>query len=131
MSVTRQFIRYCIVGVASNATAYGVFLILIAASIEAKVAVTIVYVLVATFSFVVNRAWTFASKGNWLASAARFLLAYGLGYGLNLLILLIFRDHYHYPAALVQAGAVVVVAVTLFLVSKLYIFRQVRLLDVE
>jgi putative flippase GtrA len=124
MSVTRQFIQYCIVGVVSNASAYCLFLVMIASGVEAKVSMSIVYVLAAAFSFWANRKWTFAFTGNWISNTARFLGAQGSGYGLNLLILLMFHDRLHWPAAIVQASAILIVAIYMFLISKAFVFRQ-------
>lgn len=124
MSVTRQFIQYCIVGVVSNVSAYCLFLVMIASGVEAKVSMSIVYVLAAAASFWVNRNWTFAFTGNWVSNTARFLGAQCSGYGLNLLILFMFHDRLHCPAAIVQAAAILIVAIYMFLISKAFVFRQ-------
>jgi putative flippase GtrA len=124
MKATRQFIQYCIVGVASNAVAYGVFLLLVWQGVEAKISMSIVYAFGAAFSFWMNRTWTFAFTGNWIGSTARFLGAHLSGYLLNLIILMIFRDRFHFPAAIVQAAAIGLVAIYMFLASKLYVFRE-------
>jgi putative flippase GtrA len=124
LNVKRQFLQYCIVGVSTNALAYGLFLLLLQIGIEAKFSMSIVYVLAATVSFCMNRIWTFSFRGDWLGNTARFLGAQLSGYFLNLLILLVFRDYYHYPAAFVQAVAILVVALYMFSVSKAFVFRQ-------
>jgi putative flippase GtrA len=124
VSVKRQFIQYCIVGVLTNALAYGLFLLVLASGVEAKFSMSIVYVLAAAVSFLVNRTWTFSFTGTWLSNTARFLGAQVSGYLLNLLILLVFRDHYHYPAAYVQAVAILVIALYMFAISKVFVFRQ-------
>lgn len=124
MSVKRQFLQYCIVGVSTNALAYGLFLLLLQSGIDAKFSMSIVYVLAASISFWINRVWTFSFTGNWLSNTARFMGAQISGYLLNLVILLMFRDRYHYPAAIVQAVAILVVAFYMFAISKVFVFGQ-------
>ncbi|WP_158939967.1 GtrA family protein [Burkholderia sp. S171] len=123
-TVTGQLIRYCVVGLCANAASYVAFLLLMHLGMDAKIAMTCVYLVAATVSFLLNRKWTFAHSGNIFGIAVRYALAQLAGYLLNLLILVVFRDHLRFGAALVQACAVPIVAVFLFAVSKFLVFRS-------
>ena len=122
-TVTGQLIKYCVVGLFANATGYAAFLILTHLGLDPKIAMTCVYLVAATASFLMNRKWTFVHDGKMFGIAVRYALAQLAGYLLNLLILIVFRDHMRFSAALVQACAIPIVAVFLFAVSKFLVFR--------
>ncbi|EKE44163.1 GtrA family protein [Oceaniovalibus guishaninsula JLT2003] len=71
--------RYGIVGIGSNLFCYAVFLGLIAASVPAVPASGGVYILGLTISYLLNRSWSFRSRGSHASDLPRFLLAYGIG----------------------------------------------------
>lgn len=123
-TVTGQLIKYCVVGFCANALSYGSFLLLTHLGMDPKIAMTCLYLIAATASFLLNRKWTFSHDGEMFGIAVRYALAQLAGYLLNLLILIVFRDHMGFSAALVQACAVVTVAVFLFAVSKFLVFRS-------
>ncbi len=51
----RQLIRYGLVGIGSNLTIYGVYLLITQHGIEPKIAMTITYILGVTIGFIGNR----------------------------------------------------------------------------
>lgn len=75
----KQFSRYSIVGLANNAFLYGLFLVLIYASIDAVMASVIVYVIGVLISYALNKYWSFESRSSHKHDAPRFVLAYGIG----------------------------------------------------
>jgi putative flippase GtrA len=119
-----QLIRYGLVGVASNATIYCVYLLITYLGVEPKAAMTLVYTLGAFIGFIGNRKWTFAHQGNATHAALRYVVAHSFGYLLNFLILYIFVDHLGYPHQWVQAAAIIIVAGFLFIVFKFFVFRE-------
>lgn len=120
----RQLIRYGLVGVASNTAIYLVYLLITYLGMEAKSAMTLVYFVGATIGFVGNRTWTFAHLGNPGSAVLRYVLAHSFGYLLNLLILYIFVDRLGYAHQWIQAVAIIIVAVFLFLVFKYFVFNE-------
>lgn len=120
----RQLIRYGVVGMASNLTAYFVYLLITYYGVEPKIAMTLVYVIGATIGFIGNRKWTFAHRGNSTSAVLRYVLAHLLGYLLNFLILFTFVDCLGYAHQWVQAVAIIIVAVFLFIVFKYFVFRE-------
>ncbi|MDO9213372.1 MAG: GtrA family protein [Methylococcales bacterium] len=119
-----ELIRYGLVGVASNATIYCVYLLITYLGVEPKAAMTLVYILGASIGFIGNRKWTFAHQGNATSAAIRYVLAHSFGYVLNFLILYTFVDHLSYAHQWVQAAAIIIVAGFLFIVFKYFVFRE-------
>lgn len=121
-----QLIRYVLVGMASNAAGYMAYLLLTHFVSSPMVAVTVVYLVIASLSFLGNRKITFAHEGGMMRAGVRYIFAQLLGYGINLGMLLVFVDICGYDHRLVQAAAVVVVAGYLFISLKYCVFRESR-----
>ena len=119
-----QLIRYGLVGVASNAAIYLVYLLLTYLGMEAKSAMTLVYLIGASIGFVGNRKWTFAHRGDSRSAALRYVLAHVFGYMLNFLILYTFVDRFGYAHQWVQAAAIIIVAAFLFVIFKYFVFNE-------
>jgi putative flippase GtrA len=120
----QQLLRYGIVGVASNASMYGVYLLLTYWGIEPKTAMTMVYLFGATLGFFGNKQWTFAHRGDAKRAMLRYVVAHSVGYMLNFLLLYTFVDRLGYPHQWVQAAAIGVVAACLFVIFKYFVFRH-------
>jgi len=119
--IDKQVIRYLIVGVASNLIGYLFYLALTRLGVGHKTAMSCIYVIGAAISFYLNRRWTFRAARPIRAGLARYLLALALGYLLNLAWLYIFVDLLGWRHELVQAGAIVVIAVYFFMINKYYV----------
>lgn len=117
-----QFMRYIVVGATSNLLLYLAYIGLTAGGLGHKTAMTLLYITGGVLTFVVNRTWSFNHKGSGHAALARYLVAYVLGYLFNLTLLWIFVDRLHQPHQAVQAAAIVLVAVSLFLMNKFWVF---------
>jgi len=120
----RQLIRYALVGVASNAVIYIVYLFMTCFGVEPKTAMTLVYIIGASIGFIGNRKWTFAHRGDSFSAVLRYMLAHLSGYLLNYLILFTFVDRLGYAHQWVQAVAIMIVAGFLFIVFKYFVFRE-------
>jgi putative flippase GtrA len=120
----RQLIRYGFVGVLSNAIIFCIYLFLTYLGIAPKASMTFLYAVGASIGFVGHRRWTFLHLGDARNSAQLYLLAHLLGYTLNFLIIFIFVDRFGFDHKWVQAFAVLVVALLLFIVLKYYVFRK-------
>jgi len=120
----RQLIRYGLVGAASNAVVYLLYLLITRLGVEPKTAMTLVYIIGGFIGFIGNRKWTFAHRGGASGAALRYVLAHLSGYSLNFLILFTFVDHLGYAHQWVQAAAILIVAGFLFIIFKYFVFRE-------
>jgi putative flippase GtrA len=119
-----QLLRYAVVGLASNAAGYLVYLLLTYLGMSPKLAMTLLYGVGATVSFLGNRRYTFRQQGALFGVGGRYVIAHGLGYVINLLIQVTMVDVLGYPHQLTQAFGICVVAVFLFLVFKYFVFAN-------
>jgi putative flippase GtrA len=122
-SVTQLF-RYGLVGIASNVAGYMLYLLITHFGIQPKIAISFLYPIGAFIGFWGNRKLTFAHKGSLLGAGFRYIIAHGLGYFINLAILIVMVDKLGYPHQWVQAIAIFIVAAFLFLAFKFFVFRK-------
>lgn len=121
-----QLSRYALVGFGSNLAGYACYLGLTFVGAPPKLAMTVVYVLAATLAFWGNRQLTFAHKGRVAPAGARFIAAQAGGYAIDFALLTLGVDVLGFPHAAVQAIAVGVVAMYLYLLLSLWVFSQGR-----
>ncbi|CAH0218192.1 hypothetical protein BJN42_20670 [Pseudomonas koreensis] len=119
-----QLVRYIFVGAISNAAGYITYLLLTYFGLTPSIAMTLLYITIAGISFFGNKKLTFMYDGHLLGAGIRYLIAHFIGYSINLAILLYFSEHLGYSHALVQAGAILTVAIYLFITLKLFVFRR-------
>jgi putative flippase GtrA len=119
-----QFFRYVVVGLASNALLYAVYVGLTHVGIDPKLAMTLLYIAGVAQTFAFNKRWSFRHSGMHGPAFARYCAAYLLGYAVNLLALLILVDRLGYPHQLVQGVLVLALAAMLFMLQKFWVFRD-------
>ncbi len=124
MSIRNQLIRYGIVGVASNASIYVLYLVLTGIGMGPKLAMSLLYMVGVLQTFVFNKAWTFRYVGQGRAAFWRHVILYAAGYGLNFVLLTMLVDTLNWPHQWVMAGLVVLMAVFFFVGQKFWVFRQ-------
>lgn len=124
MKSIQQFGRYVVVGLISNIAGYLVYLFVTLLGVEAKTAMTLLYLAGAAISFYGNRRWVFGKQGVLMSTLLRFILAHLSGYSLNFLLLVVFVDTLHYPHQLIQGMAILIVAVFLFATFRAFVFQQ-------
>lgn len=124
MEVHKQFIRYAVVGLASNGTSYFLYLLATWLGVGPKTAMTLLYLLGVLQTFVFNKRWTFGHRGSHGVVFFRYCMAYGLGYVINLLVLLVLVDQHGYPHEIVQGVMILSLAVMLFLLQKYWVFHS-------
>ena len=81
------------------------------------------YVIGLSFSFVVNRSWTFRHSGAVLPALVRFLAVFAVAYALNLATVLLAIHAFEVNAYLAHAIGVVPYTLFFFLGSRYYAFR--------
>jgi putative flippase GtrA len=117
-----QLLRYATVGAAANLALYLAYLGLTAQGLGSKVAMSLLYFLAVTITFVANRSWSFRHKGTASGALGRYAAAYALGYVMNYFLLWLGVDVLGLPHQGVQAFAIVAVAVALFVLNKYWVF---------
>ena len=123
----RQFTKYAVVGFASNFILYCFYLLLTTISLAPHTAMTIAYAAGLTITYLVNRSWTFAYSGPGRATLLRYVLVYGLGYVVNFALLSVMVDRLGYPHQVVQAFLILLLAISLFLVQKNWVFDNAKI----
>jgi putative flippase GtrA len=118
-----QFLKYVLVGLLTNCLGYLLYLALTYAWGMPKLTMTVLYSSGAMVSFFANRRFTFRHDGHIGAAGIRFAAVQVAGYLLNLTLLVIFVDRLGFAHQLVQAIAIVVVAVFLFLLTRAFVFK--------
>lgn len=117
-----QFLRFGVVGLVSNALLFLVYLALTELGIGHKAAMSAVYLLGVVQTFVFNKKWSFRHSGGVSGAFIRYLIAYGLGYLVNLAVLVVLVDSFRFPHQIVQGIMILVLAVLLFLAQKYWVF---------
>ena len=118
-----QLLRYGIVGLASNALGYALYLGLSYAGLGPKLAMSLLYVLGMLQTFVFNKRWSFRHGGMHGQAFIRYIVTYGIGYFINLLALFVLVDRLGFPHQIVQAVLIVIIALFLFMLQKLWVFK--------
>lgn len=120
----RQLTRWVIVGLVTNAVLYLAYLVLTRSLFSPKMAMTVVYVAGVLLGFVGHRTWSFEHTGPANLALLRYIAAYASGYAMNFVGLVIGIDVLGQPHEAVQAAMVVIVAMTMFVVQKAYVFSE-------
>ena len=123
MGELRTFVRFAVVGIASNATLFVIYLVLTALGTEPLVAATLMWILGVALTFTFNRSWTFRNTGSVAPALARYGLLYGTAYVLNLALLVLLVNRAGLPHALVQGVLILLFGVGLFTVQRIWVFR--------
>lgn len=121
-----QMIRYGIVGVANNLLAYLIYLLATFFWLEPKVAITLLYPVGALTAYFGHAKYSFAAQGKNNFTMLRYGVAHLIGYSINLTMLLLLADKLQLPHQAVQALAIVVVAGSLFLMLKYFVFPDYK-----
>jgi putative flippase GtrA len=118
----RQIFNYALIGLLVNSISYSIYFLFAYLSGSHKMTMTVLYLLGASIGFLANRHFTFKHDGGIGVTGIRYILAQIMGYLLNLALLLLFVDWLDFPHQIVQAIAIVVVAVFLFVMLRLFVF---------
>jgi len=118
----RQISSYALIGVLSNLAGYVLYLLLTYSIGTPKLTMTALYSVAALISFFANRRFTFQHNGRIGVTGVRYLLAQLFGYFLNLLLLFLFVDCLGFAHQYIQAIAVFVVAIFLFILLRVFVF---------
>ena len=120
--ITRQLVRFGLVGLFTNMLLYILYLALTSLGVGYLLSVVVSYAGGILISFVSNKSWTFKYSGSGRTAFARYFSAYLAGLGLNLLILYILVDRFGLPHQLCQGFLILLFAASFFLLQKWWIF---------
>lgn len=123
MGMTRQFIRYAVVGLVSNGILYLAYIVLTWFGLGHKLAMTLLYAVGVLQTFIFNKTWTFKHEGEATMSLLRYCLSYAFGYIVNLSALIFLVDMAGYPHQIIQGIMIILIAVMLFVLQKYWVFR--------
>lgn len=119
-----QFAKYGLVGVFTNLCLYFGYICLNLIGLQPFAAMSITYVSGVLLSFWGNKKWTFSFQGADSLAFRRFAISYAFGYLLNLGALFLFVEVYGLPHQWVQACIILILAVLLFSLQKLWVFKD-------
>lgn len=123
-SLIRQLFIYSITGLTINLLGFLLYLGVAGLVGNPKIAMTILYILGAVLGFLFNRRYTFLYSGRISDAGVRYVMVQGLGYLINLCLLLVFVDWLKFPHQIIQAVAIFVVAIFIFVSLKVFVFNQ-------
>lgn len=129
LAVHKQFVRYALVGLASNAFGYLLYLALTYLGMGHKLAMSLLYGIGVLQTYFFNKKWSFRFDGAATPALVRYAAAYALGYIVNLSALMLLVDQMGLPHQWVQGAMIVVVAVMLFLAQRYWVFPQLSRSD--
>lgn len=124
MKWPKEFIRYAAVGVAANVCGFLLYALFTELGVSPVLTISIFYPVHIGIAFYLNKKWSFNFRGRLSASAVRYITAYVGCYVLNVAMLKFFNGYLGYSHLYVQAAAVVVIALLLFLIQKLWVFKE-------
>lgn len=124
MKWSKQFIRYAAVGVAANICGYLLFALFTELGVSPVLTISIFYPVHIGLAFYFNKKWSFRFQGHLSSSAVRYLIAYAGCYVLNVSMLKFFNGFLGYSHLIVQAAAIVIIAMLLFLAQKFWVFSK-------
>ena len=122
MTPRSQFIRYLVVGLASNAVIYVGYLLLTQLGMGPKLAMSLLYGVGLLQTFVFNKKWSFRFEGAATPALVRYLVVYAVGYGVNFLAMMLLVDRAELPHQLVQGVMIFIVAIMLFSAQRYWVF---------
>ena len=121
---SKEIIRYAIVGTVANVLGFLFYVLFTARGVSPVLTISILYPIQIGVAFFLNKKWSFKYTGRIATSAVRYLITYIGCYFLNVAVLKFFSSHLGYSHMVVQALAILVIALLLFLAQKYWVFRS-------
>jgi putative flippase GtrA len=119
--LSKQLVRFILVGLASNAVAFVTYLIM-AELVRPIVAMSVLYGIGFVISFIGNKSFTFNSSANVVKTAMRFTLMHSVLFSLQYIIHNYFVLSLGMPHQVVQVGSVVIMGVLSYVISRKLVF---------
>ena len=122
MKVHIQLSRYAIVGLASNAFGYLLYLLLTTVGMGHKTAMTLLYGVGVLQTFIFNKRWSFSHQGPTKTALRRYIISYCIGYAINYIALWGLVDKLGFPHQWVQVVMIFLLASMLFTLQRYWVF---------
>jgi putative flippase GtrA len=120
---TRQFALYIIIGLTVNGLGFLFFAARTWLGLSPEFSISILSPVYIVLTFIFNKSWSFNHQGRISTSAIRYLTIYVCCYILNVAVLK-FSGYLGYSHLIMQAVAMSVFALLLFLAQKYWVFRN-------
>ena len=118
----QQLLRYGVLGVALNTAGYLTYLLLTRLGLVPVAVVIVLYPVMATISFLLNRIWAFSYEGKIGKNFLRYCVAHAGGLALNVALLYFLSTRLGIPHEWVQFAAIFIIAAFLFLCFRYYVY---------
>jgi putative flippase GtrA len=119
-----EFLRFGLVGLATNGAAYSIYLLLTGFGLEPLPALAVTYIYSILQSFFLNRVWSYRNDGPAGPSFFRYCIAYVSCYVLNSFILLVLIEFFFFNHKIVQALCIALAGIGLYFVQKFWVFAR-------
>jgi putative flippase GtrA len=119
-----SLIRYATIGMVTNGLIYLLFVLLIRAGLRPETTAGLCYTLGISFSYVLNRRWSFRSQASHRRDLPRFLFSYGVGFMATMIFISILTRWM--PAEIAQLLNIGLTAITIYLCLHLTRFGYGR-----
>lgn len=124
MKSSKEFVRYILVGVATNGFGYLLYFLFTTLGVSPVLYISVSYSVHVGLGFYFNKKWSFTHEGQIAASAVRYLISYVVCYAMNVAALKYFYGYWGISHMLVQAASMMVIAPLLFVAQKFWVFRE-------
>ncbi|MCX6016211.1 MAG: GtrA family protein [Chloroflexales bacterium] len=115
--------RFIVVGVISNGIGYGVYLLITWLGVPHKIAMTLLYCVGVTMSYLGNKKFTFADTQKISMTIVKFLVVYIIGYIVQYVILDVLVDQFMVFHAFAQLAGAIVGTIYLFIALRFFVFN--------
>jgi len=122
MRISAQAFRYIRVGIFTNLFFFLVYLALTGFGLKPVVVVGILYPIGLLISFVSHRQHSFQYDGGFRGPLVRYLIVQGLGYLLNISLMILITDRLGVPHQLALLFNIFLVGGLLYLCMRFYVF---------
>lgn len=118
----RQFIKFALIGVLNTIVGYGIYYALLFAGIHYIIALLLSFVAGAYLGFILNKTWVFCSTKSSRKELPRYLIVYISSLLINLILLPIFVEIFHFDPKLAQLFFLLILSVYSFIGLKYWSF---------
>ena len=127
--IISQFIRYGLIGLFSNCILYFGYLLFTAFGVGHKIAMTLIFIVGTSQTFIFNKRLAFRHTGLPVATFIKYIFVYLAAYLFNLASLILFVDFLDVSHKLVQGIVILLAAPLIFLILRYWVFRKASEID--
>lgn len=120
----KEILNYYTIGAVVNCSGYLIFLLLISVGGEHKLIASLLYILGVIASYWLNGQFVFNRSKPTNFRFFRVAIMLLGGYLLNMVLLHVFVDMYHFSAAKIQLVSIILISMYFYIVNKYYVHRD-------